>query len=150
VAKAAAEAEKVVLIYSVGVKGKVMAAFRELGDKLYYLALSPGRNQKGAESAGLKPAEVNGAVTQLFLMSEQSEDAALIEKVGDAFTVVMASYKSPLVEQADVVLPTPLWYERTGTVTNLEGQVKPLNEVLEKPETVRDDAEVLTTLADMV
>jgi formate dehydrogenase major subunit len=98
----------------------------------------------------VKPAEVNGATTQLFLMGEQSEDAALMDKLGDGFTVVMASYRSPLVEQADVVLPTPLWYERTGSVTNLEGQVKPLNEVLEKPETVRDDAEVLTMLAGMV
>ena len=32
-----------------------MAAFRELGEKLFYLALSPGRNEKGAASRGLKP-----------------------------------------------------------------------------------------------
>jgi formate dehydrogenase major subunit len=151
VAKAAADAEKIVLVYSVGVKGKVMAAFRELGDKVLTMALNPGRNEKGAAAVGLKPAELNGATTQIFLMSEQSETAGLVDAIkDDAYTVVMASYRSPLVDQADVVLPTPLWYERTGHVTNIEGQVKPLDEVLPMPERVRDDAEVLATLADML
>jgi anaerobic selenocysteine-containing dehydrogenase len=31
------------------------------------------------------------------------------------FTIVQASYQSPLVEQADVVLPAPIWYERPAT-----------------------------------
>jgi formate dehydrogenase major subunit len=151
VAKAAADAEKIVLVYSVGVKGKVMAAFRELGDKVFAMALNPGRNEKGAAAAGLKPAELNGAATQIFLMGEQTENDGLVDAVNaDTFTVVLASYHSPLVDQADVVLPTPLWYERTGHVTNIEGQVKPLDEVLPMPERVRDDAEVLATLADML
>ncbi len=150
VARAAADAKKIVLIYSVGVKSKVTAAFRQLGDKLYTMALSPGRNAQGAADLGLRPAEPNGANAQFFLLGEQSEDPALLGKLNGAWKVVQAGYRSPLVEQADVVLPTPLWYEATGHVTNLEGAVKPLVEVLAKPETVRDDADVLTTLADML
>ena len=150
VAKAAADAKKVVLIYSVGIKHKVMAAFRELGDKLYALALSPGRNAKGAGNLGLKPMEPDGAETQFLLLGEQSEDPALLEKLNGAWTVVQASYYSALVEKADVVLPAPLWYEHTGHVTDLEGTVKPVNEVLAMPETVREDAEVLSVLADML
>ena len=77
-------------------------------------------------------------------MGEQAEDPTLLGKLNGAFTVVQASYRSPLVEQADVVLPAPLWYERTGHVTDLEGAVKPLNEVLAQcPRAVRDDADVL-------
>jgi formate dehydrogenase major subunit len=150
VARAAAGAKKVVLIYSVGLKNKVMATFRELGDKLHTLALSPGRNANGAKTAGLKPLEPNGARTQFFLLGEQSEDQALLGKLNGAFTVVQASYQSPLVEQADVVLPAPVWYERTGHVTDLEGVVKPVAQVLAMPETVRDDAEVLSALADLL
>ncbi|MGC9521367.1 MAG: molybdopterin-dependent oxidoreductase [Anaerolineae bacterium] len=150
VAKAAADAEKIVLIYSVGIKGKVIAAFRELGDKLFYLALSPGRNERGARALGLQPAEPNGAKTHFFLMGEQAEDPALLEELNGAFTVVQASNYSPLVEQADVVLPAPVWHERSGHVTNLEGTVKPVNQVLPMPENVRDDADVLTNLADLL
>lgn len=150
VAKAAADAEKIVLVYSVGIKGKATTAFRELGDKLYVLALSPGRNEKGAAAVGLKPAAPNGATTQFFLMGEQAEDPALMAKLNGAFTVVQASYLSPLAEQADVVLPAPVWHERTGHVTNVEGTVKPVVEVLPMPEGVRDDADVLTSLADLL
>ncbi|MGC9467191.1 MAG: molybdopterin-dependent oxidoreductase [Anaerolineae bacterium] len=150
VVKAAADAEKIVLIYSVGVKAKVLAAFRQLGDKLYHLALSPGRNERGAKAVGLKPVAPNGAATQYVLMGEQSEDPALLEKLKGAFTIVQASCRSPLVEQADVVLPAPVWYERVGHVTNLEGTVKPVAEVLPKPEGVRDDADVLIELAGML
>ena len=150
VVKAAADAAKVVLVYSVGIKGKVQAAFRELGDKLSYLALSPGRNQKGATADGLKPAEPNGAVTQYFLMGEQTEDPALLEKLNGAFTIVQASYVSPLVERADVVLPAPVWYERAGHVTNIEGNIRAVNQVLPMPEGVRDDAVVLAALIDLL
>jgi formate dehydrogenase major subunit len=149
VAKAAADAEKIVLVYSLGIKGKVMAEFRSLADKLSYLALSPART-KGGEVAGLKPAAFNGAATKFVLVSEQAENPAWADAVGDGFTVVQASYYSPLVERADVVLPTPLWYERTGSVTNIDGDTKPVAEVLPMPEGLRDDAEVLKTLADMI
>ncbi|MBN1250388.1 MAG: molybdopterin-dependent oxidoreductase [Anaerolineae bacterium] len=150
VAKAAAGAQKIVMVYSVGIKGKVLAGFRGLGDKLYALALSPGRNEKGAEAAGLKPVAPNGAATQFFLMGEQAEDPSLVEKLNGAFTIVQASYVSPLTEKADVLLPAPVWYERTGHVTNVEGNVKPVAEVLPMPEGVRDDADVLTALADLL
>lgn len=150
VAKAAKDAEKIVLVYSVGVKGKVMAEFRGMADKLTYLALCPARNGKGAVQAGLGTMKPNGAKTQLFVMGEQGEDAGLLDELNGAFKVVMASYVSPLVEQADVVLPTPLWYEREGHVTNIEGKVMDVNVVLPKPAGVRDDAEVLAKLAELL
>ncbi len=150
VVQAAAGAQKIVLIYSIGIKGKVLTAFRQLSEQLFYLALSPGRNEQGARAVGLQPLALNRAATRFFLLSEQSEQPALLDKLNRAFTIVQASYLSPLVEQADVVLPAPLWYERTGHVTSIEGTIKPLVEVLPKPEGVRDDAEILTALADLL
>jgi NADH dehydrogenase/NADH:ubiquinone oxidoreductase subunit G len=150
VAQAASEAEKVVLVYSLAIKGKVIAAFRPLAEKLSYIALSPARNAKGAELAGLKHMKSNGAATKFFLMGEQDADESLTEKLNGTFTVVQASYLSSLTDKADVVLPVPLWYERTGHITNLEGKVLPLNVVLPMPDGVRDDAEVLAHLAEML
>ncbi len=150
IAKAASEAEKIVLVYSLAITGKVMAAFRPLADKLSYIALSPSRNGKGAETVGLKHMKLNGAATQFFLMGEQAEDATLLDKLSGVFTVVQASYMSPLADKADVVLPAPLWYERTGHVTNLEGKVLPLDAALPMPDGVRDEAEVLEKLTEML
>jgi NADH dehydrogenase/NADH:ubiquinone oxidoreductase subunit G len=85
-----------------------------------------------------------------FLIGEQPVDDALVEQLNGAFTVVQASYRSSLVEKADIVLPTPIWVERTGHVTNLEGKVLPLRSALEMPGSVRDDADVLAQLAEIV
>jgi formate dehydrogenase major subunit len=150
VVEAAAEAEKMVLVYSLAIKRKVMAAFHQLADKLSYIALSPARNGKGAENVGIKPIKPNGAETQYFLMGEQAEDAALLDKIKGTFTVVQASYMSPLADKADVVLPSPLWYEREGHITNLEGKVLPMKAVLSMSEEVRDEAAVLDLLAEML
>jgi formate dehydrogenase major subunit len=150
VADAAAGANKVVLIYSVGIKPKAVTALKPLADKLYSLALSPARNGAGAKAAGLASISPNGAATQFVLLGEQSEDEGLAAQLKAGFTVVQASYQSPLVEQADVVLPSPIWSEQTGHVTNLEGKVFPLNPSLAKPEMVKDEAEVLVKLAEML
>ena len=71
-------------------------------------------------------------------------------KLNGSFKIVQASYHSPLVDQADVVLPSPIWAEQTGHVTNLEGKVFPVNAALTMPEMVKAEAEVLHRLADMV
>jgi formate dehydrogenase major subunit len=150
VADAAAGAKKVVLVYSVGIKPKAVTALKPLADKLHYLALSPARNGAGAKAVGLAPVSPNGAATQFVLLGEQSEDEGLAAQLKAGFTVVQASYQSPLVEQADVVLPSPIWCEQTGHVTNLEGKVFPLNPSLTKPGMVKDEAEVLVKLAEMI
>jgi NADH-quinone oxidoreductase subunit G len=150
VAEAAAKAKKVVLIYSVAINSDVIAAFRPIAEKLKTIALSPARNGKGAEYIGLEPMKPNGAAAQYFLLGEQAEDADLLDKLNGAFTVVQASYISPLAEKADVVLPAPLWYERTGHITNLEGKILPLQAVLPMEDGVRDEAVVLSQLAEML
>ncbi|MBN1875068.1 MAG: molybdopterin-dependent oxidoreductase [Anaerolineae bacterium] len=150
VVEAAAKAEKPILIYSVGLKPEAIAGLTALGDRVKTLALDPARNSQGATAAGLRPMEIEAAGVHYFLLGEQAEAEGLATKLNSSFKIVQASYRSPLVEQADVVLPTPLWYERTGHITNVEGQTLPLNVVLTMPDGVRDDAEVLSVLAEML
>ncbi|MBN2006854.1 MAG: (2Fe-2S)-binding protein [Anaerolineae bacterium] len=148
VVAAAGPMSKVVLVYSVGAPAETLAAFKTLGDKLYALSLSPARNAAGAAAAGLAPIAPNGAATQYFLLGEQSEDAVPGLARNGAFTIVQASYHSALVDQADVVLPAPIWAERSGAVTNISGATRPLNPALPMPAQVRDEAEVLELLAE--
>lgn len=150
VVEAAGEAKKIVLVYSVGLSPQVIEALKPLADKLRFLALDPARNGKGAEAAGLLPMAPAGAEVLYFLLGEQSEDEALHGQLHGAFKIVQASYYSPLVEAADVVLPTPIWAERTGHFTNLEGCVKLLNAASAAPAGVRDEVAVLARLAELL
>mgnify|MGYP000848482132 CR=1 FL=1 len=150
VVAAAGEARKIVLIYSVGATATTLAAFDGLADKVYALPLAPARNGAGAAAAGLRPINPNGATAQFFLLGEQEEDAALTGARNGAFTIVQASYHSALAAQADVVLPAPIWAERSGTVTDMTGAQRPLTPALPMPAQVRDEAEVLAQLAEMV
>lgn len=147
---AARTAQKIALVYSVGATAETLAAFQPLAERLYALALSPGRNAAGAAAAELQPRTPNGAATRFFLLGEQAEPADLPVAASGAFTIVQASYYSPLVEQAQVVLPAPIWVERGGTVTDVTGAQHALRPALPLPAKVRDEADVLAQLAELL
>ena len=65
-----------------------------------------------------------------------------------AFVVVQASFASPLTEKADVVLPTAIWSERAGSLTNTEGRVQKVNKVVEPRGGAKPDWEILSLLAE--
>ena len=150
VVEAAQAAENPVVVYGVGLTEAGIAGLKPLADKAGFLALEPGRNGKGALRAGLTPVKTAEKDMVYFLIGEQPVDEAWVEQLNGAFTVVQASYHSPLTERADVVLPAPIWIERTGHVTNLEGKVLPLQPALEMSGNVRDDADVLAQLTALV
>ena len=150
VIKDASQAEKVVVLYGVNLKPETIRTLNQLAEKALFLPLDPAHNGMGAEAAGLKPTTIGKANMLYFLLGEQNENGALVDRVNGAFTVVQASYWSPLVEHADVVLPAPIWAERTGHFTNLEGRVLPLNPAVPMPDQVRDEAEVLSSLAKIL
>lgn len=60
--------------------------------------------------------------------------------------VVQASYRSALTDRAQVVLPTTIWCEKSGTVTNFEGRELPVRQVLSPRGEARDDKAILETL----
>ncbi len=150
VVEVASKAEHPVLVYGTGLEAEAIEALKALGDKVKVLALDPAANAKGAEAVGLGEIAPNGAKVSYWLVGEYPVDESLATQANGGFTIVQASYHSPLTARADVVLPAPLWYEREGHVTNIEGRVRPLAKALPMPEGVRDDAEVLQSLLAMV
>ncbi len=60
--------------------------------------------------------------------------------------VVQASYKSALTDKATVVLPSTIWCEKSGTVTNLEGRQLPLRPVVSVSGEARDDKVILESV----
>ncbi|MGY1653703.1 molybdopterin oxidoreductase family protein [Geodermatophilus sp. SYSU D01119] len=63
------------------------------------------------------------------------------------FLAVSDFFLSETAELADVVLPSAMWAEESGTMTNLEGRVIRRRRALDPPDGVRDDLALLAELA---
>ncbi|WP_346623417.1 molybdopterin oxidoreductase family protein [Blastococcus montanus] len=93
-----------------------------------------------------------GVRTLLVLASNVAVSAPdarrVISRLADLdFLVVSDFFLSETAELADVVLPSAMWAEEAGTMTNLEGRVLRRRQALAPPEGVRDDLQLLAELA---
>jgi formate dehydrogenase major subunit len=60
--------------------------------------------------------------------------------------VVSAAYRSSLTDRAHVVLPAAIWAEKSGTLTNFQGEVAHLRAVLSPRGEARSDTAILEAL----
>ncbi|SDF83894.1 assimilatory nitrate reductase (NADH) alpha subunit apoprotein [Blastococcus aurantiacus] len=93
-----------------------------------------------------------GVRTLLVLASNVAVSAPdarrVISRLRDLdFLVVSDFFLSQTAELADVVLPSAMWAEEAGTMTNLEGRVIRRRRALDPPAGVPDDLQLLATLA---
>jgi NADH dehydrogenase/NADH:ubiquinone oxidoreductase subunit G len=143
-------AEAPVVVYGAGA-GNVLPKLREaLSDKAEFVGLVPGTNGRGALAVGLNGAlEPEGIKGILILGADDDVDQALVDEMEDVeFVAALASYFGPCTERADVVLPTTIWAEKSGTFTNTEGRTRDLNAALQPPAGVKDDLQILKALAE--
>jgi assimilatory nitrate reductase catalytic subunit len=94
-----------------------------------------------------------GVRTLLVLASNVAVSAPdarrVISRLKDLdFLSVSDFFLSETAELADVVLPSAMWAEEDGTMTNLEGRVIRRRRALDPPIDVPDDLQLLATLAD--
>ncbi|WP_448639816.1 molybdopterin oxidoreductase family protein [Geodermatophilus sp. URMC 63] len=94
-----------------------------------------------------------GVRTLLVLASNVAVSAPdarrVVSRLGDLdFLAVSDFFLSETAELADVVLPSAMWAEEAGTMTNLEGRVIRRRRALDPPEGVRDDLRLLAELAE--
>lgn len=147
----AANADRPVVLYGVGISEVAVKTLKKLEKKAAFISLEPGVNSRAAAAFGFDNGFKPSASKLFYVLSGEKEWAGgdLLEKMGkDAFVVVQASFVSPLTEKADVVLPTTVWSERTGSLTNTEGRVLKLNQAVEPEGEAKQDWEVLSLLAD--
>ncbi|MGY1782508.1 molybdopterin oxidoreductase family protein [Geodermatophilus sp. SYSU D01036] len=93
-----------------------------------------------------------GVRTLLVLASNVAVSAPdarrVVSRLGDLdFLAVSDFFLSETAALADVVLPSAMWAEESGTVTNLEGRVIRRRRALDPPDGVRDDLALLAELA---
>ena len=94
-----------------------------------------------------------GGLEVLYVLGgDQDQPAAdFLDQVHKGtFVVAQACYASPLTERANVVLPSSLWREQAGTVTNTDGLVQDLFKAVEPAGEAKADWEILTLLEEKI
>jgi formate dehydrogenase major subunit len=115
------------------------------GKQLGVISLKPAANSRGAWEAGLaKGIDVNRPEVLYLLLSDDTESEVLLRRLRNtAFLIVQASYDSPAIHMADVVLPSLTWAERGGQYVSLDGHTQELKPVLQPPAGLASDNEIL-------
>ena len=116
------------------------------------VSLKPRGNSRGAWELGIANqngmAKAKPKMIYVLMCDDRFEMGDWADQVDQAeFLVVQASYRSPLTDCADVVLPSPIWAERKGKYVSLDGKVGNSHKVLEPPSGIKDDVEIITKLA---
>jgi len=121
----------------------------EKGGKLGVISLKPAANSRGAWELGLARGIKEEKPQALYLLlGDEPESQELLRWLrGAHFLVVQASYYSPAVYMADVVLPSPIWAERKGKYIAMDGQERKLKPVLKSKDGLPRDEELLIEIS---
>jgi formate dehydrogenase major subunit len=156
------QAERAVIIYGEGLLANNDPSFvtsllnlalltgNSVGKGLRVLSLKPGANSRGAWELGLaaRPIDRDRLKGLYLVLGDDSESNGLAERLeGIDFLVVQASYRSPVTDKADVVLPSPIWAEREGKYVSTDGTSLEFKQVLQPAEGVLGDREILSMLS---
>jgi len=124
--------------------------------RLPLISLRSGGNSRGALDI-LYPVGVNSLDKDLRDIGVRAayvilSDERFIEPTVSArmmnldFLAIQASFNSNLTLLADVVLPSPTWSEKEGAITDIDGNLRRLNRVVQPSSKLRSDEEILLEL----
>jgi len=143
----ALEASQPVVIYGADTATKAADLLRVLASRARFLPLVVGTNAVGAAQVGLDGTFPAAQGLYVLLGDGQANGRVAAAAAGAEFLVVQASYASPLTERADVVLPSPIWAEQSGHLTNLEGKIRRVEAAIAAPDGVPAAPATLQALA---
>lgn len=146
----ASRSQRPMVLFNPGISDKAATMLKKLEGKACFVALEPGANSYTAAALGLSNGFDPNASEVLYVLAseQQASDTELLNRIDkDAFVIVQASFKSALTERADVVLPSAIWSERDGSLTNTEGRVQQAHQAVQPEGEAKPDWEILSTLA---
>jgi formate dehydrogenase major subunit len=119
------------------------------GNSKGIMSLKPAANSRGAWEMGLAEGIMVKPECLYLLLGDDTTDKNLLKQIeGLDYLVVQTSYRSPAVEKADVVLPSPIWAERSGSYITLDGRSVKAQRVLKPVDGIKQDEEILTMIAE--
>jgi formate dehydrogenase major subunit len=146
----AERAQQPIVLYGAGSTEQTTSALKKLQGKAAFVALELGVNTRAAVSFGFDNGFTPSAARVLYtVIGEQDWNGGdVLTKVDKTtFVIAQASFLSPLTNRADVVLPTAIWSERRGSITNTEGRIQKVNKAVEPKGEAKADWEIISLLA---
>jgi NADH-quinone oxidoreductase subunit G len=146
---------ELVILFGDAIRGTAVQRLVEFGDSLgipvKYVCLVDYSNSRGAAEMGLEPGlslpEILAApdLDALWVVGANPlKDASLA--AANAFVVVQDLFLTETARQADIVLPAASAYEKSGTITNVCGEVVKLTRAITTMGT-KPDLEIFRWLA---
>jgi formate dehydrogenase major subunit len=121
------------------------------------ISLKPKGNSRGVWDMGIANASEsvinnlaqNGVKALYLLLADDYVEARELLGLprGIEFMVVQSSYMSPLVQKANVVLPSPIWTEIGGNYTTLDGTLISASRLINPPDEVKADWETISEIS---
>jgi len=121
--KIALGAEMPAIVYDTRGADLAMALAKKL-PKSELVSFAPGGNALGIKAAGVTTAFEGQKASVYYVLADEMAvvDGGLLDTLKKAdFVVVQSCFREPWDAVADVILPTPTWHEKSGTMTNAEG-----------------------------
>jgi formate dehydrogenase major subunit len=144
-------AEHPVVLYGADIPETAMESLQKMTDKAGFIAIETGVNTRAAAAMKLDNGFNPSSVKLLYVLAGEQDfgSADFLKEISpEAFVAVQASYMSPLLERADLVLPSAVWSERSGSLTNTEGRVQKVQKAIEPVGEAKADWEALSLLAE--
>jgi formate dehydrogenase major subunit len=141
--KSVEAADRPVVLFAEGLKEAAYATLRALPTKTKFLALVKGTNAAGAAKLGLSTRPVKGQALVVFAGDDKLGSISLPRA---NFVLALSAYEDKWLRSADVVLPTQVWTEKRGHVTNLAGRELPVLPCTKAPDGIPADEATLAKL----
>ncbi len=139
------KSERPVFVWGPATHPTVVKYLHSLKNKIKQIGLAAGANSRGLEKAGIKPLSESSTREALYLLIADDVASCEVEEESRKAKnlIIQSSYVNEIAERADVIFPSPPWFERSGTYTNTEGRLCQLNRACEPPEGVLTDEEIV-------
>lgn len=154
-------ARQIVFVYGKGVTAQrtgdaltallnLVTTLKQTGAQAHLLSLKGEANSLAAAQLGLdQPFVLNGQQAVYLALGDDVPSENLTKRLEKApFLVAQAAYRSPLTDQAEVVLPVEMWAETEGHYLNLDGRLQSAQAALQPPAQVRSNTAVFRDLAN--
>jgi NADH dehydrogenase/NADH:ubiquinone oxidoreductase subunit G len=138
------------ILYGAGITDKAAARLKKLEGAARYIIVQPGANTAAIAALGIHNGYNPAALKLVYVvLGERSYggDDPVAGVARDAFIVAQASYRSPLTDRADLVLPSTIWSEQDSTLTNIEGRILNVHKAVGPTGASKPDWEVLQLLS---
>jgi predicted molibdopterin-dependent oxidoreductase YjgC len=135
-----------VIIYNATADAQEVENLMAISGKTKMMGLLAGANSRGLLNMGID-GNVNAQNAKALYILACDDELKNLDRYNASIVVLQASYLSPETEKADVILPSTIWAEKDGSITNIDGLVQKVVKTIDAPEGVQSNKATMELLS---